>query len=85
MKTNRFRPLPVLLVMSLMVAGAAQAEEEPQISDQQFCELEAESAGMMDAADIREYVQQCLDELEMKNEDDSESEHDSEDSDSSSR
>ena len=53
-------------VVSLLLwagQGVALAENEAEMSDQQYCEQEAEQAGMMDAQDIKDYVVQCLAEL----------------------
>jgi len=85
MKTNKIMTLPVLMFLSLMVAGPAAAQEAEDITDQQYCEQDAEEAGMRDAEDIREFVQQCLEEFRMQNEESGESDDSSTGDDSSSR
>ena len=54
-------------VLAFASYGIAMAEDEPEVSDQQYCEMDADEAGMIDERDIREYVAQCLDELRREN------------------
>jgi len=65
--------LSAWLVLSLAASGIALAQEEPEMSNQALCELEAEEAGMMNEDDIRDYVEQCLNELRQQNESESSS------------
>lgn len=52
-----------VFVIALAVPGVASAEEEQEMSNQQYCEKEAKEAGMVEEKDIQEYVEQCLAEL----------------------
>lgn len=57
--------LAIVMSSLLLLAGqgVAQAESEMDMSDREYCEQEAEQAGMIDAQDVMNYVAQCLDEL----------------------
>jgi len=66
MKLKKLACLSILVVFSLL-GGAVVAEEAPDMSDQELCELEAEEAGMMSEDDILDYVEQCLEEFRHQN------------------
>ncbi|MCG7988462.1 MAG: hypothetical protein ABW157_15240 [Candidatus Thiodiazotropha sp. LLP2] len=51
-----------------LTGGIALAQDEPEMSDAQYCEMEAEEAGMMNESDIRDYVKQCLEEIRLQDE-----------------
>jgi len=71
-----------LVTALLMVnSGAVLAQETPetndtQMSDTQYCESEAEQAGMVSQDDIHEYVSQCLEEIRVQDEADSQQQSD---------
>lgn len=50
----------LMFVMVFAANGIASAEDEPEMTAQQYCEQEAKQAGMTEAQDVQEYVAQCL-------------------------
>ena len=55
-----------MLVIVLSVSGIASAEEQSEMTNQQYCEKEAKEAGMPEGQDSEDYVAQCLSEIEAK-------------------
>ena len=68
MKLKKLSVATLAVFFSLSATGVAVAQDEPEMSDQEMCELEAEEAGMMSQGDIRDYVEQCLEEVRLQNE-----------------
>jgi len=84
MKLNKLVALPVVVLMSFLAFDLAAAQETAEMTDQQYCELEAEEAGVSDTADARAFIVQCLEEIRQQNEEDKGSGHDDMSHDSSS-
>ncbi len=61
--------VPAWVAMSLLMGGVASANDGQDKRDMEYCQQEAEGAGMVDEMDIQEYIQQCMDELRLQNED----------------
>lgn len=57
----------LMSVIALSASGIVSAQEEQEMSNQQYCEKEAKEAGMSEEQDVQEYVAQCLAELNAKN------------------
>lgn len=53
----------LIFVLVLSVSGIAAAQDEQEMTNQQYCEKEAKEAGMTDDQDVKEYVSQCLAEI----------------------
>lgn len=83
-KLSNLVALPAVVLMSLLMFKQAVAQETAEMTDQQFCELEAEEAGVSDTADVRAFIAQCLEEIRQQNEEDMGSGHDDMSHDSSS-
>lgn len=56
----------LMLVTIFALTGTASAEDKNEMTSQQFCELEAEQAGMENPEDFKEFVAQCLAEIELQ-------------------
>ena len=77
MKVKKSGWLVSLASAALMLGSiSASAMEEAEMNDTEYCESEAEQAGMVDGDDVREYVAQCLDEIRSQEEGDSENNND---------
>lgn len=68
MDIKKLTGLSAVVVFSLMLGGGVLAQDQPEVTDQELCQMEAEEAGMMDENDIHDYVEQCLDELHRQEE-----------------
>lgn len=69
MKVKQAWMVGALALMALTFSGyAAAEEEEEEVSDQQYCEMEAELAGIKGTAEIRAYIERCLEEVTQQNE-----------------
>ena len=51
------------VIIFAMFVGQSLALAEDEISDREYCQQEAEAAGMVEADEIREYIAQCMQEI----------------------
>lgn len=63
MKFNKVMTLPAMVFLSMSMGGQVLAQEGQELTDREYCEQEAEQAGMVDPDDIRDYVEQCIAEI----------------------
>ena len=67
MKFNKLPVAALAVLFSLAATGVAVAQDQTEMSDQETCELAAEEAGMTSEGDIRDYVEQCMEEIRQQN------------------
>jgi hypothetical protein len=61
-----------MLSMVLSSIGIAVAEDEAEMTNQQYCEKEAKDAGMTEGKEASDYIAQCLADIEAQKKSDAE-------------
>lgn len=73
MKIKNYLFFAIFMVsMILSGVGVAVAEEESEMTNQQYCEKEAKEAGMSEGKEAADYVAQCLADIEAQKKSDAE-------------
>jgi len=54
------KSIPVLIAVLLMLTGTVLAQDESELSEAQFCQAEAQQAGVTDEEEFHGFVSQCL-------------------------
>ena len=57
-----------LFVTGVLLSGEAMAQDDWDANARILCEEEAERVGMVDASEIREYITQCIQDMQSQNE-----------------
>ena len=74
MRMNKLSQSIALATITLVMGGVAVAQEEPEMTDREYCQLEAEDMGLVEKDEIQEYVAGCLNDIRLQAEAEAEAE-----------